>query len=114
MVKPMPAAKAVSGTPLFLLGVLCAGCVVLAASLAELATTAASAQFWILVALTLACGTAVLKIPATSVNFSISDVFTLTSAVIFGPAAATALVALDSLVMSARRVSTGLTVERLL
>jgi hypothetical protein len=49
----------------------------------------AGTQFWLLVALTLLSGTAVLKIPTTSVHFSISDVFTLTSAIVFGPAAAT-------------------------
>ncbi len=98
----------------YVLAVLCAGCIVLAASVAELATTPPSVQFWVLVGLTLASGTAVLKIPTTSVNFSISDVFTLTSAVVFGPAAATLAVALDSLVMSARVVRTGLTLERLL
>jgi putative nucleotidyltransferase with HDIG domain len=87
---------------------------VLVASVAELARLAPSAQFWILVALTLASGTAVLKIPTTSVNFSISDVFTLTSAVVFGPAAATVAVALESLLMSARVIRTGLTLERVL
>jgi len=87
---------------------------VLVASVAELATLAPSAQFWILVALTLLSGSAVLKIPTTSVHFSISDVFTLTSAVMFGPAAATVAVALESLLMSARVVRTGLTLERVL
>jgi len=110
----MSSKKVTSRAQLFVLGVVCTGCVVLAASVVDVATAPPSPQFWILVALTLASGTAVLKIPSTSVNFSISDVFTLTSAVLFGPAAATTLVALESLVMSARRVSTGLTVERLL
>ena len=98
----------------YVLTVLCAGCAVLVASVAELATLAPSAQFWILVALTLLSGSAVLKIPTTSVHFSISDVFTLTSAVMFGPAAATVAVALESLLMSARVVRTGLTLERVL
>jgi len=98
----------------YVLAVLIAGCVVLAVSVAELATRPPSMQFWILVGLTLMSGTAVLKIPTTSVNFSISDVFTLTSAVVFGPAAATVAVALESLLMSARVVRTGLTVERIL
>jgi putative nucleotidyltransferase with HDIG domain len=86
----------------------------LAVSVAELATTRPSIQFWILVGLTLASGTAVLKMPGTSVHFSISDVFTLTSAVVFGPAAATVAVALESLVMSARLLRSGLTFERIL
>jgi putative nucleotidyltransferase with HDIG domain len=96
------------------MAVLCAGIAVLAASLVEWAAYAPSGQFWILVALTLMSGTAVLKIPTTSVHFSISDVFTLTSAIVFGPAAATVAVALESLLMSGRVVRTGLTLERVL
>jgi putative nucleotidyltransferase with HDIG domain len=98
----------------YVLAVLCAGSAVLVVSVAQLATQAPSARFWILVALTLMSGSAVLKIPTTSVNFSISDVFTLTSAVVFGPAAATVAVALESLLMSARVVRSGLTLERVL
>ena len=98
----------------YVLAVLCAGCAVLAVSVAEVAPLAHSAQFWMLVMLTLMSGTAVLKIPTTSVHFSISDVFTLTSAVVFGPAAATVAVALESLLMSARVIRTGLTVQRVL
>jgi hypothetical protein len=41
-------------------------------------------------------------------------VFTLTSAVVFGPAAGTVAVAIDSLVMSARVARSGLTIERML
>jgi putative nucleotidyltransferase with HDIG domain len=48
------------------------------------------------------------------VNFSISDVFTLTAAVLFGPAAGTAMVAIDSLAISVRLARTGLPFERLL
>ena len=47
-------------------------------------------------------------------SFSISDVFTLTSAVVFGPAAGTMLVAIDSMAISARLMRTGLPVERIL
>lgn len=98
----------------YVIAVLCAGTAVLALSVAQLASQAPSGQFWILVALTLLSGTAVLKIPTTSVHFSISDVFTLTSAVVFGPAAATVAVALETLLMSARVVRSGLTLERVL
>jgi putative nucleotidyltransferase with HDIG domain len=98
----------------YVISVLCAGTAVLAVSVTQLAMQAPSAQFWILVALTLLSGTAVLKIPTTSVHFSISDVFTLTSAVVFGPAAATVAVALETLLMSARVVRSGLTLERVL
>ena len=98
----------------YVLAVLSAGCVVLAISLVELSTAPPPVQWWVLVGLTLFSGAAVLKIPSASVNFSISDVFTLTSAVVFGPAAGTVMVVIDSLVLSARVVKTGLPLERIL
>jgi putative nucleotidyltransferase with HDIG domain len=98
----------------YVLSVLLAGCVVLASSIAELWVGHPPIEWWALVALTLISGSAVLKIPSASASFSISDVFTLTSAVVFGPAAGTMLVAIDSLAISARLVRTGLPVERIL
>jgi putative nucleotidyltransferase with HDIG domain len=71
-------------------------------------------EWWALVALTLISGSAVLRIPTVSASFSISDVFTLTSAVVFGPSAGTMLVAIDSLAISARLMRTGLPLERIL
>src|SRR4030095_5683536 len=94
--------------------VVCAGCVVLALSTWELWTMQLPVQWWALIAVTLISGSAVLKIPGISGNFSISDVFTLTSAVVFGPAAGTVMVAMDSLVISARLLRRGLTLERVL
>ena len=87
---------------------------VLAMSVSELWVVPPPVQWWVLVILTLISGSAVLKIPAVPVNFSISDVFTLTSAVVFGPAAGTALVAIDSLVLSGCLIRTGLSLERIL
>jgi len=98
----------------YVLAMLVAGCIVLAMSVSELWVVPPPAQWWVLVILTLISGSAVLKIPAVPVNFSISDVFTLTSAVVFGPAAGTALVAIDSLVLSGCLIRTGLSLERIL
>jgi len=94
--------------------VVCAGCVVLALSTWELWTARLPVQWWALVAATLISGSAVLKIPRVPVNFSISDVFTLTSAVVFGPSAGTVMVAIDSLAISARLSRKGLPLERVL
>ena len=94
--------------------VLLAGCVVLANSIAELWGGLPPIEWWALVALTLISGSAVLRIPTVSASFSISDVFTLTSAVVFGPAAGTMLVAIDSMAISARLTRTGLPLERIL
>jgi putative nucleotidyltransferase with HDIG domain len=83
-------------------------------SVSELRAMQPPVQWWVLVALTLFSGSAVLKIPSVPVNFSISDVFTLTTAVVFGPAAGTVTVAIDSLVISARLVRAGLPLQRIL
>jgi len=91
-----------------------AGCIVLAASIFEVWAMRSSVEWWALVALTLVSGWAALKIPSVPVNFSISDVFTLTGAVVFGPAAGTVIVAIDSLAISARLARAGLPVERIL
>ena len=98
----------------YVLAMVAAGCVVLARSLAEFLKVPAPVEWWALAVLTLLSGSAVLKIPSVAVNFSISDVFTLTSAVVFGPAAGTLIVAIDSLAISARLASSGLPLERIL
>jgi putative nucleotidyltransferase with HDIG domain len=98
----------------YVVTVVAAGCLVLATSIVDVWSLRPPAQWWALVALTLVSGWAVLKIPSVPVNFSISDVFTLTIAVMFGPAAGTVIVALDSLVISARLARAGLPLERIL
>ena len=91
-----------------------AGCVVLGWSIQRVAMTTPPTEWWVLAVLTLFSGSAVLKIPGAPANFSISDVFTLTAAVAFGPAAGTVIVALDSLAISARLRRAGLPGERIL
>jgi putative nucleotidyltransferase with HDIG domain len=99
---------------LYVVAVVCAGCAVLTVCVADLWTARLPVAWWVLVVLTIASGSASLKIPSVSVNFSISDVFTLTSAVMYGPAAGTVLVAIDSLAISWRLWRRGLTIERIL
>ena len=110
------AAVAVDGSRLYVGAVVLAGCAVLSGALIEVSAAPLPVEWWVLAALTLLAGTAVLKVPAIPANFSISDVFTLTAAVVFGPAAGTVAVALDSLAISARlaRSRAGLRPERLL
>jgi putative nucleotidyltransferase with HDIG domain len=98
----------------YVLAVVATGCGALAVSVLDLSAVLPPVQWWVLLALTLISGSAVLKIPSTSINFSISDVFTLTSAMLYGPAAGTVAVAIDSLVISLRLVRAGLTFERIL
>src|SRR5262245_17260961 len=87
---------------LYVLTVFFAGCAVLALSLRDVWRMQLPVQWWALVAVTLVSGSAVLKIPKVPVNFSISDVFTLTTAVVFGPAAGMVMVAIDTLAISVR------------
>jgi putative nucleotidyltransferase with HDIG domain len=100
----------------YVAAVVIAGCGVLSSAIVSIVVAPPSIEWWVLAALTLLTGTAVLKVPAIPANFSISDVFTLTAAVAFGPAAGTVVVALDTLAISARlaRVRGGLRPEQLL
>ena len=56
----------------------------------------------VLAGLTLLSGIARLRMPSVAVSFSISDAFTMTAALAFGPGAGTLIVALDSLAISWR------------
>jgi len=56
----------------------------------------------VLTGLTLLSGIATLRMPSVAVSFSISDAFTMTAALAFGPGAGTLIVALDSLAISWR------------
>ena len=90
------------------------GTVVLVDSVGRLCVSPPSSDWWLLLGLTILSGTAVLRIPSTDINFSISDVFTLTSAVVFGPAAGVVAVTVDCLAISYRLARKRLPVERVL
>ncbi len=90
------------------------GSVLLASSIGDLRAAAPPIQWWVLVGLTLISGSAVLKLPSIPVSFSISDVFTLTGAVVFGASAGTVIVAIDSLAISMRLARTGLPLRKVL
>src|SRR3954466_9331937 len=57
---------------------------------------------FLLAGLTLVTGFAKLRMPGTTASFSVSEIFTMTAAVLFGPAPATLLVAADAAAMSLR------------
>ena len=100
----------------YVAAVVVAGCGALSAAIVDITGTPPPTEWWVLAALAMLGGTAALKVPAIPANFSISDVFTLTAAVAFGPAAGTVAVALDCLAISARlsRVRGGLRPEQVL
>jgi putative nucleotidyltransferase with HDIG domain len=60
----------------------------------------ADERWLVLALLTVLSGSATLRIPGTTASFSISDCFTIASALLFGPATATITVAIDGLVIS--------------
>src|SRR4030095_13992672 len=68
----------------YVAAVVSAGCLILGWSIQHISMTTPPTEWWVLAVLTLFTGSAVLKIPGAPVNFSISDVFTLTAAVAFG------------------------------
>jgi putative nucleotidyltransferase with HDIG domain len=86
----------------YLDAVAAAGLLVIAQSLWHAAATPPGAQFYILAGLTILSGAATLRMPHVPVSFSISDTFTITAALLFGPGPGALAVALDSLVMSLR------------
>src|SRR5207249_9190317 len=63
---------------------------------------------------TVLSGAATLRLPTAPVSFSISDSFTITAAVLFGPAAGTLSVAFDSLAISFRLASREFPLRRFL
>ena len=112
--QPAAAATARRGASAYVCGMLLVGCGLLLSSLMELWAAPPPAQWWVLVAITLISGSATLKLPSIPANFSISDIFTLTGAVVFGAPAGTVLVAIDSLVISKRLARHVLPLERVL
>ncbi len=79
-----------------------AGFLLIAVSVWRLSTATVSAGWYVLVALTIISSSATLRMSAVPVSFSVSDVFTMTAALLFGPAAGTVAVAVDCLVISLR------------
>ena len=82
--------------------VIAAGALLLVMAGRQLSATPLGLEWYTLAGLTILSGSAVLRIAGTQVNFSISDVFTLTTTVLLGPAAGAIVVALDGLTISLR------------
>jgi putative nucleotidyltransferase with HDIG domain len=87
---------------LYLYAVIATGALVIVVSIWQVAIAPPGGQWFILAALTMLSGAATLRMPNVPVSFSISDSFTITAALLFGPAAGALTVVIDSLVMSFR------------
>ena len=79
-----------------------AGFLLIAMSVWRLSASTVGVGWYVLVALTIISSSATLRMSAVPVSFSVSDVFTMTAALLFGPAAGTVAVAIDCLVISSR------------
>jgi putative nucleotidyltransferase with HDIG domain len=90
------------GAPVYLGIVIAAGMLVLATSTWTMVTVPPDLRWVLLAILTVASGQLMLRMPEVPVSFSISDVFTFTTALMFGPAAGAVVVAIDAAVISMR------------
>src|SRR3982751_6557679 len=99
---------------IYLIVVITGGAIVVVASMKQLASGPVPPSWFVLAALTIVAGSATLRFPNPPISFSISDSFTITAALLFGPAAGTVAVAIDSLVISLRLARRNLGIRRLL
>jgi putative nucleotidyltransferase with HDIG domain len=82
--------------------VILAGICVIALAGVDVASRSIDPEWAVLIALTIGSGWATLRIPGMPISFSISDVFSIASALLFGPAAGAITAALDGVVVSYR------------
>ena len=98
----------------YLATVICGGVTVIGASMAGLIAAPAALPLFVLVGLTILSGCATLRLPTIPASFSISDSFTITAALLYGPEAGTVAVAIDALVISYQLARRNFSVQRLL
>ena len=98
----------------YLVAVILIGMAVAAYSVYDLVARPVGFEWLILLALTVGSSWASLRIPGSSINFSISDIFNIAAALLFGPSAGAITAALDGLVLSARMDRTQRSIKRVL
>src|SRR5713226_7129585 len=97
---------ALTWSTVYFAAVIGGGVAALLTSIGQLAAEPVGLPWFVLAGLTVLSGSAMLRLPTIPVSFSISDSFTIAAALLFGPAAGTVVVAIDSLVIS-RHLSHG-------
>src|SRR6186997_2430818 len=85
---------------LYLGSVILAGSVVVLHSLYSLYKNPVGYEWFILAGLTLLSGSFTVRVPTIPARLSVSETFVFAAVLLFGPAAATMVVALDSLIIS--------------
>ena len=98
----------------YLAAVIIAGLVVVLHSLYSLYTHPVGQKWFILAGLTLLSGSFTVKVPTIPARLSVSETFVFAAVLLFGPAAATMVVALDSLIISLWIFRTSRRAERVL
>ena len=93
----MPQSHHLSRTAYVYIGlVIAAGLAAISHSAYSLAVRPVSHQWLLLAALTLLTGSFSVKVPSVAARHSVSETFVFAAVLLYGPAAATAIVALDS------------------
>jgi diguanylate cyclase (GGDEF)-like protein/putative nucleotidyltransferase with HDIG domain len=85
---------------LYVWSIIVGGAAIVADSLYRMAVAPLHLQWFILAGLTLLSGSFTVRIPGISARFSVSETFVFAATLLFGPAAATIIVVLDTLVIS--------------
>jgi putative nucleotidyltransferase with HDIG domain len=98
----------------FVWTVIAAGAGVMTYAVRDLLARPFEAEWLVLLVLTLVSSWATLRIPATQISFSISDVFSIIAALLVGPAAGALNAALDGLVLSCHMQTSRRTITRVL
>src|SRR6516225_6818738 len=99
---------------LYLACVIIAGATVVLYSLSDLLKHPVGYEWFILAGLTLLSGSFTVKVPTIPARLSVSETFVFAAVLLFGPSAATMVVALDSLVISLWIFRTSRRAERVL
>ncbi len=101
-------------TTIYVLGVTVFGAAVTLYSAVDLVRHPVGIGWLILVCLTVVSGWAMLTIPSMPISFSISDIFNIVAALLFGPSAGAISAAVDGLVVTSRFAHSQRTVSRIL
>ncbi len=98
----------------YLASVIAAGLAVLATSIASMVSAPPDVRWALFAVLTAASSQLMLRMPRIAVSFSIADIFTFATALMFGPGPGAVVVAIDAVVMSSRLVNDTRSATRIL
>src|SRR5215472_3561150 len=90
------------------------GCVLVAISIGRMIGAPPDLRWIALALLTVASAQLTLRMPSVPVTFSVSDIFTFTAALMFGPGPGAVTAAIDAAVLSSRLVQTPRSANRIL